>query len=275
MVEKIKSTLTTTHFIFKHAKKNFRLAWLVFQIRVIERKIGVDVFFLSPRRLIATLFEVLNTHHPSSITLKPYGNYLLAPSSIPTNPIVYSGGVGSNISFDCAVLEKHGGLVRLFDPTPASIDFIQETDLKENMHFYPWALYSEDKKVRIYFDPTQLVKSASITNFLDFDENTFFDATARKIPSLMQEFNDTKIDILKLDIEGVAEDVLEDIFNHNITPKQIVCAFEVPINYKRALFFLIRLKKIFKLLKGRGYTLYRVRDRSRGVELEILAIYNR
>ena len=248
-----------------------RLTILIFQIRFIERYFKIDLFFLSPRRLIIYMIEFFLLKNSNSYKFQHYGNYQLKKNKIPKNPIVYSGGVGTNVSFDVEILKKHKGVVRLFDPTKSSINYINSLRKIENLKFYPYALYYKNKKVKLYKDPSNRIKSTSINNFLEFDSKSFYHAQAYNLPYLMKKFKDQKIDILKLDIEGVAEDLILDLFNNGKYPSQIVSAFEIPLNYIKFFKF---LGKFFKLIKviNKKYNLYNLRYRSRGVEMEILAI---
>ena len=251
--------------------KTPRFSFLLFQIRYIERYTGIDTFFLSIRRLIIYLIETFYLKNQRSITLNDYGNYKLVEKKIPKKPIVYSGGVGTNISFDLAIHKKHNAKVRLFDPTDNSINFMKKYNNKKNFFFYPVALYHQNKKVKIYFDSTNRVKSNSITNFLEFDKKSFYYCDAQNLSQLIKKFKDKKIDILKLDIEGVAENLLLQAFNKKIYPTQIIFALEVPLNYVKYYKFIIKFIYLSGLMKKK-YKLYNLRNRSRGVEMEILAI---
>ena len=248
-----------------------RLTILIFQIRFIERYFKIDLFFLSPRRLIIYMIEFFLLKNSNSYKFQHYGNYQLKKNKIPKNPIVYSGGVGTNVSFDVEILKKHKGVVRLFDPTKSSINYINSLRKIKNFKFYPYALYYKNKKVKLYKDPSNRIKSNSINNFLEFDSRSFYYAQAYNLTFLMKKFKDKRIDILKLDIEGVAEELIIDLFNNGKYPSQIVSAFEIPLNYIKFFKF---LGKFFKLIKviNKKYNLYNLRYRSRGVEMEILAI---
>ena len=87
----------------------------------------------------------------------------------------------------------------------------------------------------------------------------------------MRKFKDKKIDILKLDIEGVAEDLILNLFKKKKYPSQIVSAFEIPLNYVKFIKFIFKFFGFIKIIK-KNYYLYNLRYRSRGVEMEILAI---
>src|SRR5713101_7131829 len=47
-----------------------------------------------------------------------YGGYFLDSSLIEPDPIVYSLGVGEDISFDLALIQQFGVTIHAFDPTP-------------------------------------------------------------------------------------------------------------------------------------------------------------
>ena len=262
--------------IFKIAFIKPRYFFLLLRIRILEPYLG-DLYFLSPRCLIIKLFENKNLKRKKNFNLKKFGNYLLDVKKINKKKlVVYSGGVGTNISFDKAITKeivkynRRNCKVRLFDPTPESISFMKNKTSKRLL-FYPYAIYQRNKRVKIYFDKYGLVRSNSITNFLGFDKKSYYYCDAFSIPFLKKKFKDKSIDILKLDIEGVAIEVMENCFKNNIFPQQILLALEVPLNYFEFFDFYKKLKKfISKLTKN--YELINVRDRSRGVELEILCI---
>ena len=115
--------------------KTPRLTLLIFQIRIIERYFNIDLFFLSPRRFLIYLIEIFMLKSSRILKLQDYGNYKLKKNMIPDNPIVYSGGVGTNISFDLEILKKRGGIVRLFDPTKQSVDYINSLNKKKILSF--------------------------------------------------------------------------------------------------------------------------------------------
>ena len=247
-----------------------RLTFLLFQVRFIERYFKIDFFFISPRRLL--IFYIESRYLKSSYNkFNIYGNYKLDKYKIPKRSIVYSGGVGRNIEFDLSFYKNHKSKIRLFDPTENSINFIKQTKLKKNIFFYPYALFYKNKKIKLYKDPTNRVKSASVTNFFSFSTKSFFFANGYNLPTLKAKFNDKKIDILKLDIEGAAENLILNAFKNKIYPTQIVSAFEVPLNYLEFYKFLKKIVKLIEVLKKK-YDVYNIRDRSRGVEMEILAI---
>ena len=118
-----------------------RYFFLLFKIRVIEKYTGVDPFFLSPRFLFIYFFEEKNLNKINHHSLKKLGNYYLDITRIKNDsPLLYSGGVGANISFDEEFIKVTNGTARLFDPTPACLEFMRDKGSK-NLKFYPYAFY--------------------------------------------------------------------------------------------------------------------------------------
>ena len=64
----------------------------------------------------------------------------------------------------------------------------------------------------------------------------------------MENFALDKIDILKLDVEGVSDSVIKSLIDNNILPKQIAFEIERPISFETIKFFK-RLFSQINLLK--------------------------
>lgn len=256
--------------VFKIIFKRPRYFFLLLRVRILNKPFG-DLYFLSPRCLIIKIFEDLNFKKIKDFDLKKFGNYFLDTSKIDKKKIIlYSGGVGKNISFDKAVTKKYNCKARLFDPTPDSIKFMKNKSTNK-IFFYPYAIYKKNKKIKIFYDKYNLVKSNSISNYLDFGKEDFYYCNAHNIPYLKNKFKDNNIDILKLDIEGVAMEVIDNCFKNKIFPTQIILALEVPLDYLKFINFYKKLK-IFINRLGVKYELINIRNRMRGVEMEILCL---
>ena len=87
----------------------------------------------------------------------------------------------------------------------------------------------------------------------------------------MNNCNLKKNDILKLDIEGAAIDVLDKAFDDNIYPDQIAAEFERPPGLINTILFLKKIYFLIKKMKKKGYILYRTREIDLGCQIEILA----
>ena len=67
-----------------------------------------------------------------------YGGFFVCPDYLTENSIVYSFGIGEDISFDLDIVRNHGCSVFGFDPTPKSIAWInrQWGQLPKNFNFF-------------------------------------------------------------------------------------------------------------------------------------------
>ncbi|MGC2298446.1 MAG: hypothetical protein WA476_06560, partial [Acidobacteriaceae bacterium] len=55
-----------------------------------------------------------------------YGGWTIAPDLLNANSVMFSFGVGNDISFDLATIERFGMTVHGFDPSPEAIRWIAE-----------------------------------------------------------------------------------------------------------------------------------------------------
>ena len=58
-----------------------------------------------------------------------YGGYYVCPEFLDEKSIIYSFGIGEDISFDTTLINKHNCNVFCFDPTPKSIDWMKRQEL--------------------------------------------------------------------------------------------------------------------------------------------------
>ncbi len=72
----------------------------------------------------------------------------------------------------------------------------------------------------------------------------------------MRELNHTKIDILKMDIEGSEYDVLNDILNANVEIKQILVEF----HHRFEKIGLQKTRDAIKALNQKGYQIAAISD---------------
>jgi FkbM family methyltransferase len=187
----------------------------------------------------------------SSLALYQVDLPRLSPTSI-----VYSFGVSRNITFDVALAEKVGCHIYLFDPTPPAVEFMREI-FHPSLTFAPVGLWIENGARRFYVDRnTENVRNLSILNI--FHTDTFVECECKTLEAIMKDNGHERIHLLKLDIEGAALSVLEDMLEGSLRPLQITGELEMPrLTYGAHLSdiagFLKRKYRFLKNLEKAGY----------------------
>jgi FkbM family methyltransferase len=134
-----------------------------------------------------------------------YGGWAIPEGLIRADSVVYSAGVGEDVTFDLALIARTGCEVWAFDPTPRSIEFAGAVG-ESRFHFLPIGLWSEDV-VRQFFPPKNPEHVSHSTVRLD-SEGLGFEAECRRVGTIMRDLGHRHVDLLKLDVEGAEFEVL-------------------------------------------------------------------
>ena len=199
--------------------------------------------------------EMIGTH---------YGGWCVPVELIDEDWICYCVGAGEDISFDLGLIESFGCRVFAFDPTPRALAHFESTkraveegrsapinnnpeqcyqassDIFSRMAFYPVGLWKKAKRMKFFApqDPSHV--SHSILNLQKTDR--YFVADCKPLDLLMRELGHSRIDLLKLDIEGAEHSVARSIIkNGNIRPKILAIEFDQPVTLYRMMDTMLRL----------------------------------
>jgi len=85
-----------------------------------------------------------------TVNLRSFDCWVLCPDLLRPGQVVYSLGVGDTIDFDLELIDASGVEVHAFDPTPHSLQWMQEQETPENFCFHPWAASGSDGKLFLY-----------------------------------------------------------------------------------------------------------------------------
>jgi len=150
-----------------------------------------------------------------------YGGWYFASKLIDDKSIIYSFGIGEDISFDQQIIKEKNATIYGFDPTPRSWEYISNINLS-NFYLYKFGISDYDCIKKFYAPENK--EHVSFSTFSN-NNNDSIDAQFYCLDTILKKLNHTNIDLLKLDIEGEEFNVLENIIRNLIRPKQILVEF--------------------------------------------------
>lgn len=155
-----------------------------------------------------------------------YGRHYAVLELLNSESLVYSFGVGEDVTFDLEIINQAGSTVHAFDPTPKSTTWIKTQQISDKFKFYEYGL--SDKDGLISFSPPPHPDWASYKE----DSTGNFMFPVKRLDTIKKELGHlNKIDFLKLDIEGSEYSVLNDILRTSLNPVQMSVEFHGPQDY--------------------------------------------
>jgi len=153
-----------------------------------------------------------------------YGGWTISPAFLDSSSTVYSFGVGTDISFDLALISRFGCEIHAFDPTPRSIDWLHRQELPDEFQFHNSGLGNIDGLVNLEppADPAHVSYSLSTSRNSTTTVESF---PVRRLQTIAEDLGHDTIDLLKMDIEGAEYDVVENFLESGIKIGQLLIEF--------------------------------------------------
>ena len=186
------------------------------------------------------------------------GVWTVIPDLLSADSVVYSVGVGDNISWDLALIERFGLTVHAFDPTPRSIAWLERQSLPATFHFHPVGVADRDGVQRF-----QTPRRGDNCNYLPSNSGPV-ECEVRRLATLARQLGHRRLDLLKLDIEGNEYSVVPDLLASRLPVRQLL--IEVHHNLPGHSF--AWTCQLIRGLEEQGYQLFHISKR--GLEFAFL-----
>ena len=185
-----------------------------------------------------------------------YGGFYINPDTLNKNAVIYSFGIGQDISFDLTAIAKHDCQVFGFDPTPKSIAWVKAQKFPINFTFEGIGVGKENEKSILNLPKNEDAVSGSLYVHEFVDQLNYVEVELQTFQYIANRLGHKTIDVLKMDIEGAEYDTIDNIINSNIAITQILLEI-----HER--FFEDGKQKtelLLKKLKDKGYKLFAISD---------------
>jgi FkbM family methyltransferase len=155
-----------------------------------------------------------------------YGGWWIPEDLVPAGGAAYCAGVGTDISFDLALIERYGCEIWAFDPTPAVIEWVARQRTPTRWHFEPVGLWDRTGVIRFYVPAAEDHISLSATNAQGTTRS--IEGPVESLDAIMNRLGHRHLDLLKMDIEGAEGPVLRSMLAAGIFPSVVCVEFDQP-----------------------------------------------
>jgi FkbM family methyltransferase len=190
-------------------------------LRSLARRLHRRVKALVGRDLIVPLQE----HRVTEYHGTSYGGWAIVPDAMSPATVVYSAGVGDDVSFDLSLIKHYGLTVHAFDPTPRSIAWVRSQSLPAQFVFHEIGVGHEDGTLTLFPPARSSHISFSVVNRTSTVSRYGLEFPVRRLSTIMRELGHERVDVLKMDIEGAEYSVLRTLDEDGIYPTQILVEF--------------------------------------------------
>jgi FkbM family methyltransferase len=184
------------------------------------------IFHALRRRLFPDPLTRLKVIRPAGIERfgTDYGGWSVCTPFIRPDSVVYSFGIGTDVSFDLGIIERFGLKVHAFDPTPASIEWVKQHHQRPDLAIYPYGL-ADFNGFRTFYPPDNPDHISHTIIPKSTHASPAFEAEFKTLDVVMKELGHENVDLLKMDIEGSEYGVVTDLIKKKLFPKQLLVEY--------------------------------------------------
>ena len=174
---------------------------------VLERPVDFSMQFWGHHNLsqIVTMVIVRNNlvHFGSA-----YGGWYTW-NHLDEESVVYGFGVGADLTWDLALVKRFNLTVHEHDNTPASVAWVAKQTLPQSVLVHPFLLGSFDGSMKIALPTSHGTSYAPLEANAQGFRTTPIELPCRTIYTRMRELNHSRVDLLKIDVEGAEFDIVD------------------------------------------------------------------
>ncbi len=178
---------------------------------------------------------------------QPGASWCICPTGLGPTSVVYSFGIGEDVSFELELIERFGTAVHAFEPTPRSLTWVRSQSLPQTFVLHELGLASFDGMASFSppLDPTHVSYS-----MLRRDRGgSAIRAPVRRLATIAAMLGHVHINLLKMDIEGGEYAVLPDILSSQLRIDQLLVEF----HHRWDFVGVAETTRTISLLQGAGY----------------------
>ena len=137
-----------------------------------------------------------------------YGGWVFDSQLLDAQSVVYSIGLGTDISWDLSVIKTARCDVHGFDDTPVSTGYLKARrragDLPPKFHWHRYLLGDHDGPLTLLLPTGHGISYAAsgVGSARGFRKGSNHTARGLTVRSMMRMLNHSRVDVLKMDVEG-------------------------------------------------------------------------
>lgn len=151
-------------------------------------------------------------------------SFCICPARLSEESVVYSFGVGKDISFDLALIQEFGVRVHAFDPTPRSVAWMRTQKAPDEFIFHEYGIGPYDgcavfhAPANPHFVSYSVIARGSIVG-------QEVEVPVYRLRTIMHLLGHERVDLLKMDIEGAEYGVISDLIASCVDVRQLLVEF--------------------------------------------------
>ena len=185
-----------------------------------------------------------------------YGAWPLLRDLTPNGALIFAFGVGEDITFDLAAIERYAASVHAFDPTPRCLKWIERQTLPPQFQFHAIGLSDTDGEMEFFAPEVTEHVSFSAAPAKKSDPMLAVRAPVKRLKTIIAELGTPVPDVLKMDVEGFEYGVIADLLASDIRPAQLLIEFH---HYMYGI-STERTRQAVADLQAAGYAIFYVSD---------------